>query len=249
MHLHPPWHQRLRQPDARRRHLARQRGQVHRRRLGQPGGVQPRQHQHLLNQPAGPVAALQRALKRMAPFLVAGCPERHLGLLPAAEIADLDARIERMADALAATPAAELPPAAQYGAMMRVLAPEILTPASRSGMDVLQPFTDTLAACDASALLDRVMYVDLKTSLPEQLLLLTDKMSMACSLEVRVPYLDYRVVEFAARLPDGRTLTLGATIGVAVSPADGRTWQALLARADERMYAGKRSGRGRVVVA
>ena len=50
-------------------------------------------------------------------------------------------------------------------------------------------------------------------------------------------------------LPDGRTLTLGATIGVAVSPADGRTWQALLARADERMYAGKRSGRGRVVVA
>lgn len=96
---------------------------------------------------------------------------------------------------------AELPPAAQYGAMMRVLAPEILTPASRSGMDVLQPFTDTLAACDASALLDRVMYVDLKTSLPEQLLLLTDKMSMACSLEVRVPYLDYRVVEFAARIP------------------------------------------------
>jgi cobyrinic acid a,c-diamide synthase len=37
-------------------------------------------------------------------------PERHLGLLPAAEIADLDARLNRMADWLSATPAAELPP-------------------------------------------------------------------------------------------------------------------------------------------
>lgn len=55
--------------------------------------------------------AWQGALPRDAD---AALPERHLGLLPAAEIADLDARIERMAAALATKPAAELPIAVDF---------------------------------------------------------------------------------------------------------------------------------------
>lgn len=43
--------------------------------------------------------------------------------------------------------------------------------------------------------------VDLQTFLPDNVLEYTDKMSMAVALEVRVPYLDYRVVEHALAMP------------------------------------------------
>lgn len=48
---------------------------------------------------------------------------------------------------------------------------------------------------------NRMMELDLKTQLPDDLLALTDKMSMAASLECRVPFLDHEFVELAARVP------------------------------------------------
>jgi asparagine synthase (glutamine-hydrolysing) len=53
----------------------------------------------------------------------------------------------------------------------------------------------------ASTLLDRLLYADLKTYLVE-LLMKQDQMSMAPSIESRVPFLDHELVEFAAQLPD-----------------------------------------------
>jgi asparagine synthase (glutamine-hydrolysing) len=52
-----------------------------------------------------------------------------------------------------------------------------------------------------SSLLDRLLYTDIKTYLVE-LLMKQDQMSMAASIESRVPFLDHQLVEFAARLPD-----------------------------------------------
>jgi asparagine synthase (glutamine-hydrolysing) len=52
----------------------------------------------------------------------------------------------------------------------------------------------------SSTLLDRLLYADLKTYLVE-LLMKQDQMSMAASIESRVPFLDHKLVEFAARLP------------------------------------------------
>jgi asparagine synthase (glutamine-hydrolysing) len=50
-------------------------------------------------------------------------------------------------------------------------------------------------------LLNRLFAVDAQTQLPDDLLMLTDKMSMAVSLECRVPLLDHHLVELAARIP------------------------------------------------
>lgn len=49
--------------------------------------------------------------------------------------------------------------------------------------------------------LDQMLYVDSKTWLPDDLLIKADRMTMAHSLELRVPFLDHHVMEFAASLP------------------------------------------------
>jgi len=50
--------------------------------------------------------------------------------------------------------------------------------------------------------LNRMLYADAKVWLPEDLLLKADKMTMATGVELRVPFLDHRLVEFTAGLPD-----------------------------------------------
>ncbi|HEY2150035.1 MAG TPA: asparagine synthase (glutamine-hydrolyzing) [Vicinamibacterales bacterium] len=81
-----------------------------------------------------------------------------------------------------------------------LLAPDLRAAATRAAA-----YHESLLRFDApgagSTLLDRLLYTDIKTYLVE-LLMKQDQMSMAASIESRVPFLDHHLVEFAAALPD-----------------------------------------------
>jgi asparagine synthase (glutamine-hydrolysing) len=79
--------------------------------------------------------------------------------------------------------------------------------------DAADPYAVMRAYFDGAAsapLLDRMLYTDLKTYLHE-LLMKQDQMSMAASLESRVPFLDHRLVEYSARLPRRMKIRRGRT--------------------------------------
>ena len=57
------------------------------------------------------------------------------------------------------------------------------------------------AQCAGAENLNQCIYVDLKTALADDLLALTDRMTMAMSLECRAPFMDHELVELAAAMP------------------------------------------------
>jgi asparagine synthase (glutamine-hydrolysing) len=82
----------------------------------------------------------------------------------------------------------------------------------------------------ASPWLNQVLYLDLKGYLGEGVLQKVDRASMACSLEVRVPLLDRRVVEVAALLPPSMKLKGFRTKHMLKKTMRGRVPEAVLAR-------------------
>jgi asparagine synthase (glutamine-hydrolysing) len=91
----------------------------------------------------------------------------------------------------------------RYKSYMQVFSPnvvaELLKEPGGERYDAIAAAFEHIEGSDA---LNCMMAVDMQTQLPDDLLLLTDKMSMATSLECRVPLLDHELVELASRIPE-----------------------------------------------
>jgi asparagine synthase (glutamine-hydrolysing) len=90
-----------------------------------------------------------------------------------------------------------------FSVFSRAMQAQLFTAQAKERMIERDPYSASLnyiGQTDAGSLLDQLLAADLKTYLHE-LLMKQDQMSMAASIESRVPFLDHKLVEFAARLP------------------------------------------------
>lgn len=80
----------------------------------------------------------------------------------------------------------------------RLLTPEVLR---ETDSDIYRDARSMLEDCESDNLVERLLSVDTRLYLAEDILTKVDRASMAVSLEVRAPFLDPRVAEFVAALP------------------------------------------------
>jgi asparagine synthase (glutamine-hydrolysing) len=100
-----------------------------------------------------------------------------------------------------------------FAVFTRAMQQELLTPETKERAGRIEPYADMRSyfeSADADSLLNRMLYADVKTYLQE-LLMKQDQMSMAASIESRVPFLDHKLVEFTARLPERLKIRRGWT--------------------------------------
>ena len=111
---------------------------------------------------------------------------------------NIDARIERFQNVFS------LMPGEAVDALFRdgVVAPG-------AGDAILQSWRELEPEMEGADELGSFQVLEIRSSLPDELLMYADKLSMAHGLEVRVPYLDRDVVEYAERLPASFKVRLG----------------------------------------
>lgn len=82
----------------------------------------------------------------------------------------------------------------------QLFSPEWKGPAPPSSV-IFSPLERVLEGASFDETLSEMLYLDFRLYLEDNLLVKIDRASMACSLELRTPFLDHRLVEFAASLP------------------------------------------------
>jgi asparagine synthase (glutamine-hydrolysing) len=137
----------------------------------------------LLAERAGRVAGLARPLVERLPTSTAR--------------ASFDYKAKRF------TRSAHLPPLERHHAWKEIFSPEARAELTgrRHAFDPVDLYRERFAETEGSELLARLQDVDLGIYLADDLLVKTDRASMAHSLEARVPYLDSAVAAFALALP------------------------------------------------
>jgi asparagine synthase (glutamine-hydrolysing) len=96
----------------------------------------------------------------------------------------------------------DLPFEERYRTYVQVFGAESLERLLKNGKAAkVNSLDEAFALATSGDSLNRLMRVDLMTQMPNDLLMLTDKMTMAASLECRVPLLNHELVELAARIP------------------------------------------------
>ncbi len=88
----------------------------------------------------------------------------------------------------------------------KLFQPWVLEQVSSDGRDAREALRRLQADVEDLDPLTQMLYIDTRANLPDDLLMVGDKTSMANSLEARVPYLDYRLVEFIEKLPSSMKL-------------------------------------------
>jgi asparagine synthase (glutamine-hydrolysing) len=88
----------------------------------------------------------------------------------------------------------------------KLFQPWVLEQVSPDGRDAREALSRLHADVEHLDPLTQMLYIDTRADLPDDLLMVGDKTSMANSLEARVPYLDYRLVEFVEKLPSSLKL-------------------------------------------
>jgi asparagine synthase (glutamine-hydrolysing) len=151
--------------------------------------------------------ALGARYHKLAPSSVRNLLRQQIEVMPGAKV-----RQKLLRTFLAVAPDIESIYFDNFAVFPRAMQPELLASEIKERVGSIDPYAglrEVLEQTDGTSFLDRLLYADIKTYLHE-LLMKQDQMSMATSVESRVPFLDHKLVEFTSGLP-GRLKLRGWT--------------------------------------